>query len=75
MKVEVIFNSGVSRIIECARFDSYFDKTLNFMDKDNWVIASIQTCQLAGWIDITSEDDGEPCGAMMKSGEDNESKN
>jgi len=71
MKVEVIFSSGVSRIIECDRFDLEFNnETLRFTDKDNWVIARIQISQLAGWIDVTPKDDGEPCGAMMKGGEE-----
>lgn len=64
MKIEVIFNKGAARIIECERFYEESDNTLRFKDADDQIIAKIQKSQLAGWIDVTSKDDGEPCGKV-----------
>lgn len=60
MKIEVIFSSGVSRIIECARFTWEYDNTLRFTDDNCEVIAKIQMSQLAGWVDVTPKEDIEP---------------
>lgn len=62
MKIEVIFSSGTSRIIECDRFTLDYDDMLRFTDANNDVIAKIRMAELAGWIDVTPKDDGEPCG-------------